>query len=309
MRRLCVSFSGGETSALMTWLALNTSFRVRYDEIAVVFANTGEEREETLGFVHKCDQHFGFGVVWVEAVIHHNQRKAPTARVVTFDTATRMNAEMGPFEQHIRKHGIPNAKFKDCTRNLKQVPIEAYLRDELGWGRDYDLAIGIRNDEIDRVSPRAAERRIVYPLVSDFPMSKPQVNDWWRQQPFRLNLRGYQGNCAWCWKKSMRKHITLIREDPSLYDFPRRMEALYPHVGPEFRKQPHEMSSPLAPGYRRAFFRGGKLVSEIEAESVARGENFVPSQDDHLDYEDFDLDVGGGCEETCEVFAEEDQID
>jgi hypothetical protein len=34
----------------------------------VVFANTGQEREETLEFVKQCDDHFGFGTVWIEGV-------------------------------------------------------------------------------------------------------------------------------------------------------------------------------------------------------------------------------------------------
>lgn len=308
MTRLCISFSGGETSALMTNYILNGPIRREYDEIAVLFANTGEEREETLEFVKECDDYFGFGTVWVEAVIHHNQRKAPTARVVTFETATRMNAELGPFEQHIRKHGIPNQKFKDCTRNLKQKPIEAYLRDELGWGKDYDLAIGIRADEIDRISSAQAQRRIIYPLVSRRPTTKPQVNEWWRQQPFRLRLKGYEGNCAWCWKKSHRKHITLLREDPSHFDFPRRMEATYPKVGPEFLKDPATRRSPIPPDYRRTFFRGNRSVEDIEADSERRGDDFTPATDDHIIYEEFDpeLDVGGGCEESCEVFSDEE---
>lgn len=281
--------------------------RKEYDEIAVLFANTGEEREETLEFVKECDDHFGFGTVWIEAVIHHNQRKAPTAKVVNFETATRMNSQLGPFEQHIQKHGIPNQKFKDCTRNLKQKPIEAYLRDELGWGKDYDLAIGIRADEVDRISAAQEKRRIIYPLLSRVPTTKPMVNEWWRRQPFRLRLKGYEGNCAWCWKKSMRKHITLLRENPEVFEFPERMERLYPKVGPEFMKGPATRRSPIPPDYHRTFFRGNKSVQDIKAESEKRGATFIPATDDHVVYEEFDpeLDVGGGCEESCEVFGDD----
>lgn len=309
MKRLAVSFSGGETSALMTWFILNGPMRDEYDEIVVVFANTGEEREETLEFVRDCDAHFGFDVAWVEAVVHHNTRRANSARTVTFATATRMNAENGPFEQSIRKYGIPNQKFKDCTRNLKQKPIEAYLRDHLGWGRDYDLAIGIRPDEIDRLSSQAIARRIVYPLVSRWPMTKPQVNEWWRQQPFRLRLKGYEGNCAWCWKKSLRKHITLLRENPAYFAFPHRMESTYAYHGPEFRKD--TSAAPLPDGYRRTFFRANRSVQDLWHENLLHGDDFTPAADDHVVYAAFDpaLDVGGGCEESCEVFSDEDAYD
>lgn len=293
----------------MTWYILNGPIRHEYDEIAVIFANTGEEREETLEFVRNCDQHFGFGTTWIEAVVHRGERRAPTARVVDFDSATRIGAISGPFEQVIQKYGIPNQKFKECTRNLKQRPIEAYLRDILGWGKGYDLAIGIRADEIDRLSTQAAARRIIYPLVSRPATTKPQVNEWWRRQPFRLRLKGYEGNCAWCWKKSLRKHITLMRENPSIFDFPHRMESLYGYIGPEFRKD--TSAHPLPEGYRRTFFRGNRGVGDIWDESQRRGNSFVPAPDDHVTYDNFDpaLDAGGGCEESCEVFSDEDASD
>lgn len=300
-RRLLISFSGGETSAYMTqWILAN--MRDEYDEIAIVFANTGEENEQTLDFVNRCDKHFGWGVVWIEAVQHHGERKAPTHRVVDFATAAR-NGE--PFEDHIRKYGIPNQKFKDCTRGLKRIPIESYAR-SLGWAPStYDLAIGIRADEADRMSSDS-RRRIVYPLVTRHPMTKPKINFWWAQQPFRLELKGYQGNCKWCWKKTLRKHLTLIAERPEIYAFPRRMERLYGQVGAEFLKDPTTRERPLPDDYARTFFRGNMSVGSLFAEYERRKGNFAPVEDDAVVFDE-DLDVGGGCEESCEVFADEDE--
>jgi len=54
--KLCVSYSGGETSGCMT-----TNILKRYSEqydILITFANTGEENEETLIFVNKCDKYW-----------------------------------------------------------------------------------------------------------------------------------------------------------------------------------------------------------------------------------------------------------
>ena len=250
-----------------------------------MFANTGQENEQTLAFVRDCDAYFGFNTVWIEAVQFHGERRAAAFKIVDFDSASRDGA---PFEDAIRKYGIPNAKFKDCTRNLKQNPIEAYAK-SCGWPLGtYDLAIGIRADEIDRMSAYASKRRIVYPLISDHPMTKPKINSWWAAQPFRLRLKGYQGNCKWCWKKSFRKHFTLISETPEIYDFPRRMEKIYGCVGPEFLKR--NADKPLPTDYRRVFFRGNKSVDDLFAAAV-----FDP-----------EYDVGAGCEESCEVFADED---
>lgn len=303
MRRLLISFSGGETSAFMTWYILN-HMRDRWDEIQVVFANTGQEYEATLEFVRDCDEHFGFKTVWIEAKQWHGIKKSADFKIVDFASASR---DGFPFEDAIIKYGIPNQKFKDCTRNLKRNPIEAYAR-SIGWKNGtYDLAIGIRSDEMDRVSTQKDQRRIVYPLVGDFPMTKPKINFWWSQQPFRLRLKGYQGNCKWCWKKTMRKHLTLIEEDPEAFEFPRRMEQLYGLIGPEFRHDPKARRDPLPAGYRRTFFRGNMSTDDLFAEYERRKDSFERSTDDHVIFDE-DLDVGGGCEESCEVFSDEDDM-
>lgn len=299
MNRLLISFSGGETSAYMTNWVLN-NWRKKYAEILVVFANTGQENEQTLEFIRDCDEHFGFNTVWIEAVQYHNERKSPGFKVVTFSTASRKGE---PFESAIIKYGIPNAKFKDCTRNLKQKPIEAYARAQ-GWVLGtYDLAIGIRADEIDRMSTLASTRRIVYPLILAHPMTKPKINSWWATQSFRLQLKGYQGNCKWCWKKSFRKHLTLISETPEIYYFPRKMESLYGKIGPEFNKI--NPVTPLAADYRRVFFRGSKSVDDLFAEYEIKKDTFLRADDDAAVF-DPDFDIGAGCEESCEVFADED---
>jgi hypothetical protein len=299
-RNLLISFSGGETSAYMTWWLL-THYRDNFNEVAVVFANTGQEREETLEFVEKCDRHFGFGVVWVEAQVHHNEKKAPTHRIVNFNAADRDGI---PFEEAIKKYGIPNLSFKHCSNNLKKYPIQSYAKTELGWepSTKYLTAIGIRRDEVDRVSPKAAELGLFYPLVKIEPMTKPDINAWWQKQPFRLELKGYQGNCKWCWKKSNRKLFTIMSEDPEAFDFPRRMEQLYSTVGPEFSKET------LPQGYRRTFFTGNKSTDDLVKEYEQRKATFTPATDDAQNYFmwDLELDTGGGCGDSCEVFTDEE---
>lgn len=204
----------------------------RYDEIVVVFANTGQENEATLEFVDRCDREFGFGTVWLEAVFHEGQRKAPTHRIVTFETACR---DGSLFLADAAKYGIPNKLTPHCTRSLKTCPITSYVR-SLGWTNGmYDTAIGIRADEFDRMSAEAAKYRLTYPLVKRG-ITKQMVNDFWRSQPFRLNLKGYEGNCRWCWKKSFRKHATLYRDDPRVFDFPAQLEAQHGNSGAVARR-------------------------------------------------------------------------
>lgn len=284
MTYLVISFSGGETSAYMAqWLKANKA--KDYDRIFCVFANTGQENEETLEFVDQCDKHFGLDVNWIEASVNHGERTGTEHEPVTFETASR-NGE--PFEEVIRKYGIPNQAYPHCTRELKLQPIKSWLKSE--GITDYHMAIGIRADEIDRMQADAKDKGLIYPLVK-LMMTKPRVNEFWANMPFRLNLKGYQGNCKWCWKKSLRKHLTLMNESPEIYDFPERMEAEYGLSG-------HNVD-----GTKRVFFRNG--VSTKELREMAK-QPFTPAEDDARIYPEpdlfgYDLDMAGGCSESCEV--------
>ena len=290
-RRLLISFSGGETSALMAKLCVER-LAPEYDEIRTVFANTGQENEETLAFVDQCDKAFGLNVTWVEAAPSRG-RDGIGFRVVDFATASRAGE---PFEAAIQLYGIPNKAFPQCSRELKTRPIRKWAT-SIGWDtRSYDNAVGIRADEIDRMVATAKRDRVIYPLISRFPHTKPMVNEFWARQPFRLPLKGYQGNCTWCWKKSLRKHLTIITENPSAYDFPERMEALYPNAG--------------AGRGGRVFFREGRSTKDLR--ELAATTKFAPATDDAREYQtdliewlDADLDVCGS--ESCEVdFAVDD---
>lgn len=293
--RLLISFSGGETSALMTKLC-HERLRDQYDEIITVFSNTGQENEATLEFVDRCDRKWGWNVVWIETVMSDEKGVGARAKIVDFASASR-NGE--PFEDVIRKHGIPNSSFPHCTREMKERPIRAYAR-SIGWKTgSYDTAIGIRIDEIDRMNHKAKELRLVYPMVSPFPHRKVDVNAFWNEQDFRLELAGWQGNCRTCWKKSYRKLLTIMATNPSSFDFFERMEETYPMAGPNPKQEV------------KRFFRGKLTVADLRRLS-AEG-NFQLAEDDSRVYptdtlEGLELDLAGGCSESCEVEFELDDV-
>jgi 3'-phosphoadenosine 5'-phosphosulfate sulfotransferase (PAPS reductase)/FAD synthetase len=285
-----VSFSGGRTSAYMT---------KRLAEIAkgrknlkVVFANTGEEHEETLKFVSRCEEFFGVDVTWLEAQVDERAGEGTKHKTVDFLSAARPNATDGPFEQVVKKYGIPNKSYPSCTRELKERPIWSYIR-SLGWPKtDFAVPVGIRADEADRVSVVSRERNIVYPLVA-WGIRKEDVLSFWRQQKFDLYVPEHLGNCCWCWKKSLRKHITLAIDTPHVFDAPQRFERLYGFAGPGAKNDP------------RRFFRQKMSVADIFAEAgktklaLFRDPNFVA---------DPALDVAGDCSESCEAFADGGQM-
>lgn len=287
MKPLLISFSGGRTSAYMTKLLLDKYLGKR--DIVVVYANTGKEREETLEFIHNCDTHFGFNTVWIETEINPEFGKAGKVKFVTYETASRKGE---PFEAVIAKYGIPNMGTIHCTRELKTSPTLRYIK-SLGW-KDYEQALGIRIDEPRRIKQRD---KIIYPLVKEFPSTKIMVNKWWATQPFDLQLKGYEGNCDLCWKKSKRKLLTLIVEHPELAEWWNEMEIKYGHYIPETHKHNSKVQIPAT------FYRGNTSMQELIEDSK---QPFVKATDDftleQLMHSQPELDFTDGCEESCEAF-------
>ncbi|EPF6146203.1 phosphoadenosine phosphosulfate reductase domain-containing protein [Acinetobacter baumannii] len=217
-----ISFSGGRTSAYLTWYMLN-NYSHLYNFI-VTFANTGIEHEKTLEFVDKCDKYFNFNTVWLEAVIHPKKRVGTTHKVVNFKTATR-----GPvlFEQMIEKYGIPNKVYKHCTRELKIRPMDSYIRSIGMKPKDIPTAIGIRADESKRCAKDAEANNFIYPLVTEHPVDKQFILDWWSKQAFDLELNEWDGNCNMCFEKSFPKLLKQLESNPFALEFHLRMERIH----------------------------------------------------------------------------------
>lgn len=285
MAKILVSFSGGRTSAYMAKRLLDNGGPD--DEIIFVIANSGQEDERTLVFADRCDREWGLNLVWIEADVPPRLGDGIRHRVVTFETACRTGH--ASFEPMIAKYGIPNKPFPHCSKYLKKRPIESYAK-SIGWKRgEYQTAIGIRADEIDRQSPAAAAEGLTYPLVR-WGVKKPFTLRWWKRQAFDLELEERNGNCRTCWKKSRRKLLTIAAEDPSAFAFMAEMEAKHQFAGPRPDKGPHR------------FFRDGWTTLDLI--SRARSLDFKPHKDNEV-HMDASLDASDGCSESCEVFGEE----
>jgi hypothetical protein len=219
-------------------------------------------------------------------------KKRTGYRVTDFNKAKR-NGEV--FEDMIKAYGIPCQPYPHCTRELKLEPIQRYAKDF--FKSDYQTAIGIRADEVDRVNNKYKEQRLYYPLVSAN-ISKPDVNAFWRDQDFRLNLKGYEGNCDMCWKKSNRKLLTLIAEKPELMNWWLDMEEKYSGYIPPHRDRSNHQG-------KLNFFR--KNLSGLDLLKMSK-EDFEKANDDAVNYYKqtslfgYDLDSSNGCEESCEVY-------
>lgn len=221
MKRLnVVMTSGGRTSM---FLAKYIKENPKYENNLFVFLNTGKEREETLIFIDKCDKKFGLNILWLEAKIIHEKGVGTTYKIVDFNTASR-NGE--PFEDMLKKYPLPNNMASNCTRELKQRPVDSYIRENFS---DFDVCriIGIRADEEHRKSNTAEKEQIIYPLCDELRVDQKFIRKWWDMQSFDLELKDYEGNCDLCFKKSLKKRLTIIKENPSVADWWEEMENKY----------------------------------------------------------------------------------
>lgn len=302
MKNILVSVSGGRTSMMMARLLQKKYVGDPNVRLIYVFANTGQEHENTLRFVENCAGYFNMHIQWVEAETSPVHGKGVTAKLVDFATASR-NGE--PFRAMIAKHGIPNMTTAHCTRELKERAITDYMR-QIGVS-DYVTAIGIRADEPKRLKWKKVEAGIVcYPLATDFPASRHDVAKFWKSMPFNLELKSYQGNCKTCWKKSKRKLLTIMVENPEWFDFFQQMELRYEMYTPKTRLHNPDINPP------HRFFREHMSVGDIAEEALLP---FDPALDESNEMNlekmmmqwDEDMDTNDGCTNSCEVFSSDEE--
>lgn len=252
--------------------------RYPHSILIFLFANTGQEAEETLRFTAQVDQYFNLGLAWLEAVIHPEFRKGTTHKFVDFFTACRDDSI---WDAMCSKFGLPNSEWLHCTRELKQRPMYSYLR-SIGWKPGtYMVAIGLRADEPKRTQgPKPPW--IFYPL-KDEGIEKPDVLEFWSKQPFDLLLPEHHGNCTWCWKKSNAKHCLNIKENRRWYEVPARLER-YAMVNQRPGHGPRKM------------FRGGRTTADLLAlaDSLAPDVRMLPRPEEDQ-----------GCSESCEITFED----
>lgn len=265
-----VMFSGGRTSGVLAkHIKSNPE---KYKNVIYVFLNTGKEVENTLKFVDKCDKEWGLNVIWLEAVINNEKGKGTTHKIVDFNTASR-NGE--PFEAMLNKYPLPNNMASNCTRELKQRPIDSYLRDNY---KDYEVIriIGIRADEAHRKSINAKNEKIIYPLCDEIPFNERMVREFWSKQNFDLGLKDYEGNCDLCFKKSLKKKLTIIRENPEKANWWIDMEEKY--------------SSDSVPRFDLRTNKSFKELLEISKKPFTKAEDLYELSKQQCDLFDFETD-------------------
>lgn len=278
-KKLIISFSGGRTSAYMTWWLLN-EWEDRHNwEIIIVFANTGKEVEGTLFFVDECATEWGIDIIWVEGYPSDNGKGwAVNAKIVTYETASRKGE---PFEAMIARLGIPSTGAPFCSPQLKREAIKSYAK-QIGW-EDYTVAVGMRLDEPARVNRKQKKQKVLYPLVDLNPKTKLEIIVWWMHQTFDLDIHPDDGNCDGCWKKSFERLSRIMQRKPQTFDWWECMTDKYKSENPRHEEEKLPQN----------FYRGNKSVFDIkELAKLSQAELKQLSMFDVLD----------GCQESCEAF-------
>lgn len=210
-----ISFSGGRTSAFMLFMILLAFDGKLPDNIYVVFANTGKEREETLRFVHEVESRWEIRIWWVQ------RTEDGSFDIVGYNSAAR-NGE--PFEALIRqKQYLPNAVTRFCTIELKIRVMRDFAR-SVGFER-WDNIVGLRYDEPLRIFKALArndegkERFTSIMPLSKGKVTKRDVMEFWQSQPFDLQLLSVEGNCDLCFLKGEGKIASLMRDNAGMADW------------------------------------------------------------------------------------------
>ena len=211
-----ISFSGGRSSAMMLKIMLDNGMIDANTVIA--FANTGKEREETLQFVRDCETHWGIKIYWVEYI-----REKPLYKIVNYETASRQGE---PFKLLVeRSKYLPNVTQRICTSDLKIKPMNRLMKSFFGF-KKYDKYMGIRADEPSRYYRL---KDIANMPLYNMGITKQNVLDFWKSQPFDLKIPDGWGNCDLCFQKGRAytgKLVKLIREEPERADWWIQMEQI-----------------------------------------------------------------------------------
>jgi 3'-phosphoadenosine 5'-phosphosulfate sulfotransferase (PAPS reductase)/FAD synthetase len=226
--RVCISFSGGRTSALLLWCVLVAWGGTLPESIVVVFANTGKEREETLRFVYECGERWGVTIHCVEF-----RPKPVWFERVGLNSASRNGEPL--MAKFLGDGRLPNALTRTCTGETKRRTIRRYVKATFGWTVFLTL-VGLRFDEGPRVLAQEAENRRtrskkISPLAYAGVVKRTVIAFWLGRnvdpvnprhplpQGFDLGLRDDEGNCDMCFLKGVTKLVRLEKRQPGRCDW------------------------------------------------------------------------------------------
>jgi 3'-phosphoadenosine 5'-phosphosulfate sulfotransferase (PAPS reductase)/FAD synthetase len=284
-KNIFCSVSAGYSSVMM---ALMIKEWYPDHNILYAMANTSKERKESLEFMNECDKYFGIGLNWIEAIFN-DYGDGVDFKIVTFEELKR-NGEI--YEDGIKKLGIASKINAWCNRDMKINPLKKFADSIFGLN-NYSIAVGIRADEMDRIKQAYFTNNTFYPLL-DRGITTKDRNRFWKDKPIQIKIPAYKGNCDLCFKKSNRKLMTLISEEPNSVDWWKEMTDKYSKVLIEGK--PSYNSYAKNGGHN--FFRNN--ISIYELVEMAK-QPFRKATDEYI-YENDLFDIEEDCGSGCVIF-------
>jgi hypothetical protein len=127
--------------------------------------------------------------------------------------------------------GLPSHFAPFCSEMLKILPLRSFAKEYFA-GAHYITAIGFRAEDMPKrislIKLKQTKDKI-YPLITDFnkPISLLDVEHFFEEQPFKLNLNRKYGNCLICWKKSNKILTQILKENRADAVFEKKLEVRF----------------------------------------------------------------------------------
>ena len=273
-----VSFSGGRTSAFLCIKMLEKYGR---DHVDFVFMDTGAEHPLTYEFVRNVNKHYQLDLTCLRLKLNPQLGKGNTYTIV--DVAD-IKPDLKPFKDMTTKYGVPYIGGMFCTDRMKLTPYKKYC-DETYGRNNYETWLGIRQDEPARLHQRDGIRYLAE--ISD--AEKVDILDFWKGQPFDLEIDEWLGNCVFCPKKSNLKLAAAHRDvDNQIYvDFIDTITSQNVRVDDNT-------------GHYSRMYRGKQSLESL----IKNYEMFTRDEIVNRIRSTKKLDTGS-CSESCEVFNDE----
>lgn len=198
-----VSLSGGRTSAYLAHI-----MKDRDPETEFIFMDTGAEHPKTYEYIRNIVKYWKIKLTCLRVIPNPEMNKPSTYEILSID---RIGPDLEPWKRMLTKYGHPYVGGAFCTDRMKTVPFIKYCDERFGRG-NYTTWLGMRIDEPKRTSPKPGIRYLAE--ISDF--EKQDVIEWWRDQPFDLEIQEHLGNCVFCIKKSLQKVALAAKDEPEL---------------------------------------------------------------------------------------------
>lgn len=262
-----VSLSGGRTSAYLAHL-----MKEQDPETEFIFMDTGAEHPKTYEFIRNIIKHWKIKLTCLRVIPNPEMNKPSTYEILS---ATQIGPDLEPWKRMLRKYGHPYVGGAFCTDRMKTVPFIKYCDERFGRG-NYTTWLGMRIDEPKRITPKPGIRYLAE--ISDF--EKQDVIDWWRDQPFDLEIQEHLGNCVFCIKKSIQKVALAAKDEPEL-------AANFIHTLQSFDVKPDKV-----------MYRSNNSLEQVIALFSDTGRDELASRMTSMRQYDT-----GSCSESCEAFS------